>query len=866
MLPAALLAAAHLSWMGELAARQEPGANASAERMRIVDAEGDALEGARVMVLRAGRNDVSPMAAVLVETVTDERGVVQSPVPRLPGLLVVVDHPRRLPYLVSDASTPPPRVIRLEEGRTVSGSVVALDTGSDIPNASVCAAWTDQQAPERFRRWERCATSDDAGGFKVAGLSPEPVELRVSAPAHRSATRTVDADSGPLRLELARADEAASPAGGRIRVEVAGADGQPVPEFTMRVEAVAAGRRSGTAVPVNQASVPAVATIPADFLGGGMVAVTFEADNHLRSPMTGLQVAPGSEVNVGTVFLESGAVVSGRLFDAVGAAPAAGCVVELLVTGAGEIRAALMGDRPVAVSDEDGAYLLGGLSGGRYRLRMQCPGAPTLDRLVVLGDSERIDLGETWLDAGQPVAVTVDGLGEGMVRAYDRFREVGAPIAEAALAPRRRTGESPEEDAPRSVAELLLAAGDYRFEASDSAGVARVAREASVAGDGPADRPEVRLRAPARTIRGTLVMDGSPVLGGTVRFGQVLDAGRSSGTIMLRSQAGSAAGTSRMFRAGGQSLGAQVAADGSFEIEGAPEDLLWMTWHGTDGSSVGRLWPEGALPLLDLAGTRVAGMLLDRDGRPMTGNVALIGEVGREVAASAAGEDGTFELPPAPPGRYLLRGRAAAGGSVSVEIDLTVGLPPPQVLRFPQGDPGRLKLSLQRSGGGPAAGAWLHLVDAAGDVAGTGLSSSQGRYSRNRLAPGDFNLVWNDSTACVGGRSFVVEENETTTLDLYAPTGRLLELDCPDEDCGDAPLSFLSVRTESGVELAGHLSGASGGVRFSERGRLALGCITPGAYSVSFWSAGRRWAADAEISSAGDPTRPVVVRGRPAHL
>ena len=833
--------------------------------MRVVDAAGDAVEGAGVMVLRAGRNDVSPMAAVLVETRTDERGVVQSPVPRLPGLLVVVDDPRHLPVVVSHVAAPPPRVVRLEAGRAVLGNIVALDTGSHIPNASVCATWLNEHAPERFRRWDRCATSDETGWFEVAGLPPEPVELRVSAPAHQGETWTVSADSGPLRLELARAYEAASPAGGRIRVEVAGADGQPVPEFTMRVEAVAAGGRSGTAVIVNQESTPAMATVPSEFLAGGMVAVTFEAEHHLRSPMIGVQVAPGGEVDLGTVFLESGARISGRLFDATGAVPAAGCVVELLVTGAGEIRAALMGDRPLAVSGEEGVYLLGGLSGGRYHLRIDCPDAPTIDRLLVLGDSEQIDLGETWLEAGQPVSVTVDGLGEGIVRVYDRFREIGAPIAEATLVLRGRTGQPSEEDAPRSSAELLLAPGDYRFEVSDGTDVARVAREASVAGDGPADRQEIRLRAPVRTIRSTLVIDGAPVPGGAVRFGQVLDAGRSSGTIMLRSRAGSASERSRMFRSSGQSLGAQVAADGSFEIVGAPEDLLWMTWHGTDGSSVGRLWPESAQARFDLAGIRVGGMLLDRDGRPVTGSVALIGGVGREVAAGTAAEDGTFELPPAPPGRYLLRGRTAADGGVSVELVL-MAAPPPQILRLPQGAPGWLELSLQRSRGGPAAGAWLHLVDAAGDVAGTGLASAQGRYSRSDLAPGEYGLVWNDSATCVGGRSFVVEEDEPTTLDLSSWTGRLVELDCPDEDCGGAPLSFLSVRTESGVELAGHLSGASGGVRFSERGRLGLGCISPGAYSVSFWAAGRRWAADAEIPFVGDPARPVVVRGRPADL
>ena len=58
--------------------------------------------------------------------------------------------------------------------------------------------------------------------------------------------------------------------------------------------------------------------------------------------------------------------------------------------------------------------------------------------------------------------------------------------------------------------------------------------------------------------------------------------------------------------------------------------------------------------------------------------------------------------------------------------------------------------------------------------------------------------------------------------------GRLLELRCPAAECGGETLSFLSVTTESGAEIASHLTGAGEGVRFSESGRLGLGCVTPG--------------------------------------
>ena len=170
---------------------------------------------------------------------------------------------------------------------------------------------------------------------------------------------------------------------------------------------------------------------------------------------------------------------------------------------------------------------------------------------------------------------------------------------------------------------------------------------------------------------------------------------------------------------------------------------------------------------------------------------------------------------------------------------------------MPDVEAGQIELTLRRPGGGPASGTWVHVLDAAGDVAGTGLSSERGRFSEDGVPPGEVSLIWNDSAACVGGDRLSVDEGETVRSDLTLPTGRLLELRCPAEECAGAPLSFLSVRTESGVEIAGHLSGATGGPLFSDRGALGLGCVTPDAYELSFWTAGRRWSAEVELDRRG---------------
>ena len=849
----------------------------SAERagMVVLGADGRGVASANVTILRPEVSEVSPLAAVVVDAETASGGVLKSPVPRLAGLLVVADHPEHLPFVASYRGSPLPSTVRLEAGRRLWGEVVDGSTGGPVSGVRVCAAWSDEQAPEQFRRWRRCGVTDAAGRFGLAGLPAGKVRVSVSTPGFEEFFQTVETGAEPIVVDLvslgpgsfdATAARNSSSQAGRVLVEVVGADGRPVTSFTMRVHAVSHGRSGGTSLTVDQGSVPATASIPARHLKGGMVAVTFEAEAHLRSPVTGVQLLPGSEVDLGAIFLESGAVVRGRLFDAIGAEPFGGCLVELLVTGAGEIRATLLGVRPLTVSGEDGSYLLGGLSEGRYHLREQCYGAPTVSRLVVLDPSEHLDLGETWLHRGRRVLVVVDGLDDGTVRVLDRFREVETPVAETVLTPAGRPSGDGEAVVPSAVAELLLAPGEYRFEALDVGGSLRVSQEVVVVSDGAGNTQRVRLRARIRAIRSVLTMDGVPVTGGSVALGGVLDASRSTGTVAISSQAGSAAPRSQVFRAGGPDFRAQVGANGAFEVTGAPADLLWMTWFSNDGSSVGRLWPEGVVAGFDMGGTRIGGVLLDRDGRPVEGRLGLIADLGREVATAFAGPDGRFLLPPAPPGRYLLRGRTARMGAASVQIELTTREPLPQVLRIPDTEAGRIELSLRRSGGSAAAGAWVHVLDAAGDVIGTGLSSERGRFSKEGVPVGEVSLIWNDSGACVGGVGLTVDEGETVRRDLDLATGRLLELQCPVEECADAPLSFLSVRTESGVEIAGHLRGATGGPLFSDTGTLGLGCVTPDSYELSFWVAGRRWSGDVDVDLVGAEEQPVTVRGRPTGL
>ena len=204
-------------------------------------------------------------------------------------------------------------------------------------------------------------------------------------------------------------------------------------------------------------------------------------------------------------------------------------------------------------------------------------------------------------------------------------------------------------------------------------------------------------------------------------------------------------------------------------------------------------------------------------------------------------------------------------GTAVHDLVLTTEPPVHQVLRVEEAEPGVLEVELGRADGSPAGGIWLNFVNAAGDVVGGGLASAGGQRTRN-VPAGEVTVVWSDATACTGGVGLNVEADRTSTLRESLPVGRLLDLRCPAADCAGEALSFLSVTTESGAEIASHLTGAGEGVRFSDSGQFGLGCVTPGAYEVSFWAAGRRWGAEVNVGSRGNLEEPVVVNGRAAGL
>ena len=842
--------------------------------MLVVDGGGRGIEGAVVQVLRMPRaGAIRPDAVVLARTRTSSDGASEGRLPHVRGMTLVVDHPGYERFVVTCEDGRPPATVRLGPGRLLEGRVLLSD-GAEAARAAVCVRWEDESAPPPADVVRRCTDAGADGRFVVTGLSAfAEAEVAAEVEGHGRVARDINGapwPEEPILLTLAgdtASDDASSPARGlgSVRVQVLSAAGVPVDRFGMQVLVKRPRSHSTFRSEAEQGTSPVVVPVPGDAGQGDLLQIYFKAEKHLRSNAYRLYPNPGRVMDLGVVFLAPGGVVTGRLFDAAGAQPVAGCVLELVPAGSARILHRLRGRQHVTVSDGEGGFLLGGLTEGRYYLRTECRTGPTTARLIALDDSERADLGEIWMPAARTVLVRAHGADGGAVHVMDRFRELETPLATALLQTTNGQNRDQNRDGS-SFAEVQLAPGRYRIDLRDSADELVASKEIQVDAYGPADRVEVDVEYRQRTIGAILTLDGVPVTGGFVRFERIPGSRAGAGVIQMNAQRGDTVTHTTMFRPGSASVHqSEVAADGSFTVEGAPDEFLWMTWFAAGGEGrIGRIWPDQPLSRFELGGASVvSGELRPAAGRPLTqASVVLIGDLGLEVAGAFTAENGSFVLPPVPPGRYRLQANTGAA-LATAELTLNANEPPPfQILQADEDGLGEVEVRLATPGA-PMAGAWLHVLGPDETLAATRLVVEDGGFRTGNVPAGEAAVLWNHGGACVGADKVTVEAAQTVQLDRTLNLGRLLELRCSDQSCAGEPLSLIRLTTEAGVKVAHHLPGALPGTTFSDDGRVGLGCLTPGAYSVSLWTDGRRWDAEFELDPGPEET-PVVVTIRPS--
>lgn len=197
---------------------------------RVLDETGNPFAGAFVTAVREGASPSDPAGRAFAATDAAGTYAIEGVAPgtyRLtataPGYRVAEAYP----VVVREGPTPPAN-FTLEPGRTLRGKVVDPQ-GRAVANAFVFAAPTGSAGAAA-----PAATTDINGTFSIAAPSDGPVDVTAIAAGWAAARASAVSVSGDLEEPPV---VLAVTAGGRVRVQVLGAEGEPVADVPVRVRA-----------------------------------------------------------------------------------------------------------------------------------------------------------------------------------------------------------------------------------------------------------------------------------------------------------------------------------------------------------------------------------------------------------------------------------------------------------------------------------------------------------------------------------------------------------------------------------------------------------------------------------------------------
>jgi|CXWL01.1.fsa_nt_gi hypothetical protein len=872
---------------------------APASSLQILDPAGKPLLAApfRVFAPPASKSLISDFGTKILEGQTDAAGRLPAPLPRLGGLLVVVDHPGFAPFV--EEVVPPRNEIRLAAGGLAEGTV----SGPPKPaRGRVCARW-EVPVPTWSRTFpfERCGQIDAEHRWSIVGLGPAPARLTAEIAGFLPASASWKPGAKPLALTLEPgfliAGRLLDPAGQAVRearLESTGAAPTGVDEKGS----------FGIALP----ALPATVRIRAP----GFRTRPFEAPAQVPKEPLELRLEWGQQIK--GILLDAGGQplrakaelqayrwipqTEGWTPESFELQPAADGSFEVDLSRPGEYRLRL---RAEGLRSEpfprqwitQGAVLDLGVvafetgAGVRCRVVDEADGEPIAGveaRLVGRGTGLLAQLqdggGKTGAsDAQGEILMTGAEAGAYRLRLrHDRYAKTSLNLdlergeihdcGEVALAPAievtgrviTRSGRpmpgsrvrffEPPADGFEPAAEAV-ADSEGRFKGARlSAGehVVWVDRERRLLSQAyTLERPskerkvEVDLVVPSVQLVVQLVRGGQPIEGGGfVSLTSELDLADARLKMQFQSSDGSGR---QMVGVPDRPQSAVVGEDGTVEIADAPAGPARLELIEPDGSSVARrvLVPDQAFAQLtvDLGGAALTGRLVDADtDAGLAGLVEVVDDGGRIVASLQSEADGRFVGLDFAPGTYGLRATAEGYTPAIHKVDLPREGEAPVVVALRPGGDGSLSVHFERSDGGPAAGLVAHLVDGVGRMIGACVADGTGRCRHPRVPPGTYSLAWSDPVAGAGGATpIVAKAGEEIDFEHRLRPGGPLTLRCA--QCAGATLEGVVVVTTSGIHVTPYLEGVAPALRFGADGSLVLGRLNAGAYLVQTRVAGR---------------------------
>ena len=710
---------------------------------RVVDHDGDPIEGAEVSVTWAAQGD--PMADLVdpgVRTVTARsdadggfrvRGLAAGPyvvVAQAPGFVE-----GRLTGVAADEEVE----LKLTPGARIAGVVVAGASAAPLAGAWV----TLEGGPGRpgvspmMARLNGATTAqtDDTGAFAFESLAAGEYRLTAEGTLHaQSEPLPVALAVGETREDLRIALELGASISGRVvDPEGRAAAGavvrlhEPDPFMGMVPPEMISGK------PPRSAQADAAGAFSLGGLPPGPVDLDVTLEGFART--SARLEAPGRDV---TIELRRGGTIEGTVFGPGGRPKADAQVVAFRVGGTPGME----------TTDAEGVYRIGGLAAGTYSVAVIDPTSPNMMSGmstvgVVDGEVARVDFGRV----GTGPAIRGVVLRQGRPVAGAMVLLSGNGVVEATAT----------DDDGRFSFEVARP-GTYMV--STQAPIAR----AQVTVEGDEDPAEVQLQLPSSKLAG-VVHDGEtdePVAGVMVVVAEAgLGAAPAPGTV-----AGSIVAQTQTDTAGRFSVDLPT---GVFAIEFQAQQYaaLHATGVATDA--------EGAVYTLH-RGTRTAVHVEDERGQPVAGAVVVRTDAATMLALAMrtpGGADGIAHVRLAH-GRWPLT--VSAPGFLPKSFELDTGTDSTVRVRLRRG--GRLDVRV-RGADGPLAGVAVRLVGADDETIPllpiaqemmasqpSAVTDAEGRATRKRVPPGEVRVVATAPDGRTATATAKVVAGETTELDV----------------------------------------------------------------------------------------------------
>jgi Carboxypeptidase regulatory-like domain len=681
--------------------------------------------------------------------------------------------------------------------------------------------------------------TDDAGRFEIA-IRALPASLDVVASGYRKeridVSKEKKAEDLVIRLHP----------GQGVTGEVYLSDGAPLDRVTVWTETKSAPGQ--TRSPSKDVTVDHGA-FRIDLPAAGVYSFRFDAAAHEPEWIRDIRVPSGTYVDLRRVSIGQGAGATGTVTDARTGDPVPGATVELQSVSTSLLRDLRYRKAIRALTADHGEFAVSGASAGSYVLRIQASPYPSWFRSVSLADGEIVQLGQIALGQDTEVSgAVVNRAGNPQTGVQLRFFD----DAGASAMPLQET----TSDAGGRFSGVHLSPGRYIVRAfSDRL----LLSQPFQVGEDERERT-LDLEIPAVRLTGVVRRAGTPATGGTLSLVEQLDPAERQGKIILQGS-GVASGTFLSLGTPSSMLVLGVGPSGEFASDRVAPGLMTATYRADDG----RTW-ERQLNIPDVAeyqaeialdGANIEGIVVGEDGTPI-GDVqlTLVLEGGERVGSVGSTQTGTFEFNDLQTGNYTILTRAAGYRARAVSgIHVMEGSSsPPQRVVLAPGNSGTLTVQLTRGDGSAADYVAVTLLDPTGAMIRSLPTDSSGIRQFEDLPPGQYIAAWADAYCGVGASEPITVDGQTAaTYSRTLTPGARLEVTCTSPECSAKPLSLLNVLSASGVDIAAYLSGVSVGLRFSsDSGRLTLGTLSPGAYSMRIGVGGAVYEHTLRAASGGD--------------